>query len=413
MSNERTNERTDGRTNKRTSGGIRRQTAEGKDVEEAASQDAREAGLSRASLLPHEAAPSSSWPLRSAAAPPSIHHSIRQLASSPLHPSYPSSPPRDSSRALIIPPHISSSRSVVLVTSSLSPAISPACRPPAAAARPLSSLSRNVRARAPKRSRPRHALRHALLSRRRARDASRELCTRGPAANPNPNPTPPPPRATPPSRELCAREPAAARRPVPCAVFTRLSSGWRHVHGGQPVKHCATSLPPSLSPGLPPSLRLAARFVLPPASAVCCFYTPVLQWAMTPWSHSCWAAGEQVCPHRPGAPPGLLLSILSRPRSSSPRTTPPAGAPTRRSTATAASSSSSLPTMGVGGTATTTLLRLLLGCALGRRRRQWWDHRPRPAASTVARRRRGSPSWTRLVRNDGGTKGSDLLTTTM
>ena len=143
--------------------------------------------------------------------------------------------------------HISSSRSVVLVTSSLSPAISPACRPPAAAARPLSSLSRNVRARAPKRSRPRHALRHALLSRRRARDASRELCTRGPAANPNPNPTPPPPRATPPSRELCAREPAAARRPVPCAFFTRLSSGWRHVHGGQPVKHCATSLPPSLS----------------------------------------------------------------------------------------------------------------------------------------------------------------------
>ena len=34
------------------------------------------------------------------------------------------------------------------------------------------------------------------------------------------------------------------RGPVMCAIFTCLSSGWRHIYSGQPVKMCATPLRP-------------------------------------------------------------------------------------------------------------------------------------------------------------------------
>ena len=53
----------------------------------------------------------------------------------------------------------------------------------------------------------------------------------------------------------CAHE-HLQQRPVPCAVFTRLPSGWCHVCSEQPVKKCAISRRLALAdPGLVPQVR--------------------------------------------------------------------------------------------------------------------------------------------------------------
>jgi len=66
-----------------------------------------------------------------------------------------------------------------------------------------------------------------------------------------------------------------------CAAFTRLSSGCRHFHSGQPVKQCAASQAiPDLDeytkepPPLPPHLRHIILNKAPPVTDACALPTP-------------------------------------------------------------------------------------------------------------------------------------------